>query len=76
MLFVYIITDLVLYSGEKLMALLQSSAASVGSNGSSINLSRSVSSVGEHSTGNTTPPLPKRAETFSGFENKEGGRGK
>ena len=39
---------------------------------SSSNLSRSVSSVGEHESGTYhTPPLPKRAETFSGFEAKE-----
>ena len=35
-------------------------------------LSRSVTSVGEHESGTKeTPPLPKRAETFSGFDVKD-----
>ena len=64
-------------TGEKLMQLLQTSASQGGahSGDSSTNLSRSVSSVGEHSTGASTPPLPKRADTFSGFESKENHRG-
>ena len=59
------------------MQLLQTSASRGGahSGDSSTNLSRSVSSVGEHSTGASTPPLPKRADTFSGFESKENHRG-
>ena len=36
-----------------------------------MSLSRSVSSAGEHeSSSYVTPPLPKRAETFAGFEAK------
>ena len=62
------------------MQLLQTSAGTAlqgaGSGDSSTNLSRSVSSAGEHSTGASTPPLPKRADTFSGFESKENHRGK
>ena len=44
------------------MQLLQTSASQGGahSGDSSTNLSRSVSSVGEHSMGASTPPLPKR----------------
>jgi A-kinase anchor protein 13 len=42
-------------------------ASSLYSSGS--NLSRSVSSVGErHSAAYTSPILPKRAETFGGFD--------
>lgn len=42
----------------------------------STNLCRSVSSVGEHESATyTTPPLPKRAETFSGFESKDKDKG-
>ncbi|XP_013406407.1 A-kinase anchor protein 13 isoform X4 [Lingula anatina] len=45
---------------ERLSWLLQSG---------STNLSRSVSSVGEHQSGSyTPPPVPKRSETFGGFE--------
>lgn len=37
---------------------------------SGTNLSRSVSSVGEHqSEAYVSPTLPKRAETFGGFDN-------
>lgn len=37
---------------------------------SGTNLSRSVSSVGEHqSEAYISPTLPKRAETFGGFDN-------
>ncbi len=38
---------------------------------SSTTLSRNVSSVGEPESRSYTPPLPKRAETFSGFEGKD-----
>ena len=42
-----------------------------GSNGNSSQLSRHVSSVGEHfSHSYTTPPVPKRAETFAGFDSQ------
>lgn len=42
-----------------------------GSNGNSSQLSRHVSSVGEHfSNSYTTPPVPKRAETFAGFDSQ------
>ena len=37
----------------------------------SINLYRSATSVGEHEYQPPPPPLPKRAETFSGFDGKE-----
>ena len=59
-------------SGEKLMALLQASGAPAD-DASSSSLSRSVTSVGERSTGSGTPPppLPKRADTFSGFETRD-----
>lgn len=47
-------------------------ASSLYSSGS--NLSRSVSSVGErHSAAYTSPILPKRAETFGGFDIQQGG---
>jgi hypothetical protein len=47
-------------------------ASSLYSSGSS--LSRSVSSVGErHSAAYTSPILPKRAETFGGFDIQQGG---
>lgn len=37
------------------------------------NLSRSVSSVGEHQSETyVSPILPKRAETFGGFDNNQG----
>ena len=37
--------------------------------GSGTNLSRSVSSVGEHTSSSyTAVPVPKRAETFAGFD--------
>ena len=49
-------------------------ASSLYSSGS--NLSRSVSSVGErHSAAYTSPILPKRAETFGGFDIQQGGPG-
>ncbi len=42
----------------------------------STNLSRSVSSAGEHESSTyQVPPLPKRAETFSGFEAKDKEKG-
>ena len=47
-------------------------ASSLYSSGN--NLSRSVSSVGErHSAAYTSPILPKRAETFGGFDIQQGG---
>ena len=55
-----IITIVIIIAASRLAFLLQS-------NGSG--LSRSVSSVGEHESGSyTSPPLPKRAETFGGFD--------
>lgn len=41
------------------------------------NLSRSVSSVGEHSSNTyTAVPIPRRAETFAGFDNSHEVKGK
>ena len=59
-------------TGEKLMSLLQASGAPAD-DASVTSLSRSVTSVGERTTGSTAspPPLPKRADTFSGFETRD-----
>ncbi len=60
-----IISSFIHLPASKLTMMLQSN---------STNLSRSVSSAGEHESSTyQAPPLPKRAETFSGFEGKEKG---
>merc|ERR1719189_1333377 len=60
-------TDL---SKEKLLATVQEASRLASSIYSSVtNLSRSVSSAGEkHSNVYSSPSLPRRAETFSGFD--------
>ena len=45
--------------------------------GSGTNLSRSVSSVGEHTSSSYhAVPVPKRAETFAGFDSNNSEKGK
>ena len=60
-----VISHWISFAASKLTILLQSNTT---------NLNRSVSSAGEHESGTyQAPPLPKRAETFSGFEAKDKG---
>ena len=60
---------------EELLSAVQETsrlASSIYSSGSNSNLARSVSSVGERqSAAYTSPILPKRAETFGGFDQQQ-----